>query len=254
MDLVKADCGETEHGFSILNVGTAKQGRASSDDLTAQARIRNAAIAEFASAGFAKANVRDIAAAAGVSAALVIHHFGSKAGLREVCDQYVLQVILQRAREDAQPTSVTNGLRDYLANPSQFHEQVNYMARAIDEDSPSADLFVEALVAESESILRAGIADGSVRPTADVRAMSVLTLLNSMALLTMPPAIARALGQESLNPEVMRRMAMPSLELYTHGAYTDDTVLRSIQDALNSDGLDADADADTTTEPGKRND
>jgi AcrR family transcriptional regulator len=232
----------------MVNMRTADSERPPSEDLTAQARIRNAAIAEFAAEGFQKANVRDIAAAAGVSPALVIHHFGSKAGLREVCDEYVLRVLLQRARDEAQPASVTNGIRDYLANPSRFHEQVNYMARAIDEDSPGADRFVEALVAESEALLRAGIADGSVRPTSDVRAMSVLTMLNSMALLTMPPAMARALGHEALNPEVMRRMAMPSLELYTYGAYTDDSLLKSVQAALD------DSIPDTTTEHGRNND
>jgi AcrR family transcriptional regulator len=217
----------------MVNVRTAPEARPPSEDLTAQARIRNAAIAEFAAEGFLKAKVRDIAAAAGVSPALVIHHFGSKAGLREVCDAYVLGILLQRAREDANPAGVRSGIRDYLANPSEFHIQVHYMSRAIDEDSPAADRFVEALVAESEGVLSAGIADGSIRPTSDLRAMAVLTLLNSQALLTMPPAIARALGHETLNPEVMSRMAIPSLELYTYGAYTDDTLLKSIREALD---------------------
>jgi AcrR family transcriptional regulator len=228
-------------------MSTARGDRTASADLTAQARIRNAAIAEFAAQGFSKANVRDIAAAAGVSPALVIHHFGSKAGLQEVCDEYVLNALLRRARDEARPAGVRNGIRDYLANPSEFHEQVQYMVRAIDEDSPSADKFVEALVRESEDFLTVGIADGSVRPTADMRAMSVLTMLISLSLLTMPPAIARALGHESLNPEVMRRMALPSLELYTHGVYTDDSMLQSIQEALN------DSTSQTTTEEGNRN-
>ena len=52
-----------------------------SPDLTARARIRDAAIECFARQGFA-VSVRAIAAHAGVSPGLVIHHFGSKAGLR----------------------------------------------------------------------------------------------------------------------------------------------------------------------------
>jgi AcrR family transcriptional regulator len=207
--------------------------------LTAQARIRNAAIAEFASEGFAKANVRHIAAAAGVSPALVIHHFGSKAGLREVCDEHVLQAILQRARDDAQTTTVRNGIRDYLENPSEFHQQVRYTVQAMTDDSPTADRFVEALLSESEQVLGIGIADGSVRPPSDLRAMSVLTMLISLGLLTMPPAIARALGHEELNPTVMMRMAVPALELYTHGLYTDDSMLRSVQEVLDATPSDA---------------
>jgi AcrR family transcriptional regulator len=202
------------------------------DDLTGQARIRNAAIVEFAAHGYLKANVRDIAAAAGVSAGLVIHHFGSKAGLREVCDAYVLESLLKRARDDATASGVRDGIRDYLAHTSELHQQVQYVVKAIDEDSPTADKFVEALVSESEGVIEAGIADGSVRPVDDLRAMAVLTMLHSLSLLSMPPAIARALGSPEVNAEIMQRMALPSLELYTNGFYTDDRMLRPIRDAL----------------------
>src|ERR1700753_2569873 len=60
----------------------------SADDLTAAARIRDAAIEGFGARGFG-VGLRSIAEAAGVSAALVIHHFGYKDGLRKVCDDYV---------------------------------------------------------------------------------------------------------------------------------------------------------------------
>lgn len=43
--------------------------------------IRDAAVRRFARAGFANTSVRDIAGDAGVDAALVIRHFGSKEGL-----------------------------------------------------------------------------------------------------------------------------------------------------------------------------
>ncbi|RFZ34875.1 HTH-type transcriptional regulator BetI [Mycobacterium marinum] len=49
-----------------------------SADLTAKARIRNAAVARFARDGFQKVNLRAIATSAGVSEALIFHHFGSK--------------------------------------------------------------------------------------------------------------------------------------------------------------------------------
>lgn len=53
------------------------------EDLTARARIRDAALKHFTESGFAKATIRDIARTAGVSPGLVRHHFGSKEGLRE---------------------------------------------------------------------------------------------------------------------------------------------------------------------------
>ncbi len=62
----------------------------SADDLTAAARIRDAAIEQFGDQGFG-VGLRSIAEAAGVSAALVIHHFGSKDGLRQACDDFVAE-------------------------------------------------------------------------------------------------------------------------------------------------------------------
>ncbi len=60
---------------------TSRNGPAA-EDLTARARIRDAALAQFAEYGFDRATVRGIAGAAGVSPGLVRHHFGSKNGLR----------------------------------------------------------------------------------------------------------------------------------------------------------------------------
>ena len=69
----------------------------SADDLTAVARIRDAAIDQLGQHGFS-VGLRAIAEAAGVSAALVIHHFGSKDGLRKACDDYIAEEI--RAAQD----------------------------------------------------------------------------------------------------------------------------------------------------------
>ncbi|HET9890002.1 MAG TPA: TetR family transcriptional regulator, partial [Mycobacterium sp.] len=63
-----------------------------SADLTAAARIRDAAIEQFGEHGFG-VGLRTIAEAAGVSAALVIHHFGSKKGLRKACEDYIAETI-----------------------------------------------------------------------------------------------------------------------------------------------------------------
>src|SRR4051812_35188546 len=57
-------------------------------DLTAKANVRNAALRLFAERGHDAVTVREIAAAAGVSPALVVHHFGSKDGLRAAVDSY----------------------------------------------------------------------------------------------------------------------------------------------------------------------
>ena len=65
----------------MLNMRTVK------DDLRAAAVIRETAMRLFADRGAAAVTIREIAAAAGVSAGLVMHHYGSKDGLREAVDR-----------------------------------------------------------------------------------------------------------------------------------------------------------------------
>ncbi|MDX3226761.1 helix-turn-helix domain-containing protein [Streptomyces sp. ME19-01-6] len=59
-------------------------------DLTGRARLREAALELFAERGFEATSTRAVAAAAGLSPALVTRHFGSKQGLRAAVDEYVL--------------------------------------------------------------------------------------------------------------------------------------------------------------------
>lgn len=203
-------------------------------DLTAQAKIRNAAIVHFARDGFERTNLRAVAATAGVSAALVIRHFGSKDQLRDLCDEHVLRILVRRARDVAGPAGVRDVSREYRSDPEEYRRHVQYMVRAIEEDRPAAALFVDTLVEESERILLAGIADGSVRPSSDVRALAVLNVLISLSTLTMAPPLTRALGFDSVGPDVLRRIGLPVLELFTHGMYTDDTTLKEAQAAWKS--------------------
>ncbi|WP_198418612.1 TetR family transcriptional regulator [Cryobacterium frigoriphilum] len=201
-------------------------------DLTAQARIRDAAIGHFATDGFDKANLRAIAATAGVSAALVLHHFGSKDGLRGACDDYVLGDLMRTAHDETSPEGLQDVMRRYLSNAADYQSHLDYIGRAIKEDSPTARRFVDTIVDESEAIVIAGIADGSMRPCSDPRALAVFIAMSSLAMMTLGPVVARSLGFDAMGPAVLQRMALPSLELYTHGLYTDDSFLVATRQAL----------------------
>lgn len=64
-------------------------------DLTAKARIRNAALELHAANGEANTSVREVAKAAGVTHGLVVHHFGNKDGLRRAVQQQVVDLVRQ---------------------------------------------------------------------------------------------------------------------------------------------------------------
>ena len=79
------------------------------DDLTARARIREAAFRRFAAHGVAATSLRAIAEDAGTSAALVVHHFGSKDGLVRAVDDAAVAKFrtgLEAIGTDANPETV----------------------------------------------------------------------------------------------------------------------------------------------------
>ena len=94
------------------------------DDRTARAVIRDEALRLFAARGPDAVTVRQIAAAAGVSPGLVLHHFGSKAGLREAVDQHVLglfDLMLGELTGEAVPDLYDPGASGSLAEAIAGH-------------------------------------------------------------------------------------------------------------------------------------
>ena len=83
--------------------------------MTAKATIRNTALRLFADRGPEAVTVREVAAAAAVSPGLVMHHFGSKAGLREAVDEHVahsFDAVLDALTDDGLEDALTGGDSD----------------------------------------------------------------------------------------------------------------------------------------------
>ena len=64
-------------------------------DLTAKARIRNAALELFAQFGEEGTSMRRIAEGAGVTVGLIVHHFGTKARLREEVELHIVDLFTE---------------------------------------------------------------------------------------------------------------------------------------------------------------
>lgn len=118
------------------------------EDLTARARIREAAIRLFAEHGVDETAVLDIAKEAGVSGGLIRHHFGSKDGLRVACDTYVLSELvrfkleaLEQGKADPE-FLVTFNARQVLLR--------RYFGRAMIDGSPAAASRFDDIVDEFE--------------------------------------------------------------------------------------------------------
>lgn len=196
--------------------------------------VRDAAIAHFATAGFGKPGLDRIAHAAGVTTDDITALFGDEDGLRQACDDYVLQALVGWAHRKATLEGMGEVMRSYQADPDTYQAQIDYLGRVVAENTPAAARFIDVLVDESELIIRAGMRDGTMRASDDPRALAVLTASNVVGLVIMAPHIERALGLPASQEQMLLRLALPALELYTHGLYSDDSYLRLVRDAVEA--------------------
>jgi AcrR family transcriptional regulator len=193
------------------------------DDRTARARIRDAAISRFAEEGVATASVRGIAQDAGVSAALVIHHFGSKEALRAACDAHVAAVI-RRGKQAALAAGPTLDPLAAIRQADTGPPVIRYLARTMIDGSPQVAGLIDDLVADAENYLATGEAAGSLRPTRDRRARAALLLVWSLGALVLHEHVHRLLGVDLMGS--VAELARPNpyltsvLEIYADGLLT----------------------------------
>lgn len=200
---------------------------ATDGDLTAKAVIRNTALRLFAERGPDGVSVREIAAAAGVSPALVIHHYGSKAGLRAAVDDHVAHTL--DAMLDAETEA---GLRDALAaaNAPTLAEVFvagfpagspvpGYLRRLLLTDDPAGDQVLARWHAESERVLAGLETAGVARPSRDRRIRAAFLMANDLAALLLARQIRRLCDIDVQTPAGMTQWAGEAMDVYSHGAF-----------------------------------
>lgn len=129
------------------------------------ARIRAAAMTRFAADGFS-VGLRAIAADAGVTAGLITHHFGSKEGLRQACDAEVLRQ-MDQAKRDSEIFGGSAKVMTQMAQAEQYIPASAYALRSLMEGGELARTLMEMFATESESLMAAGVAAGTINPSMD---------------------------------------------------------------------------------------
>ncbi|MGY0498762.1 TetR family transcriptional regulator [Nocardia sp. FBN12] len=201
-----------------------------SADLNTAARIRDAAIELFGEQGFG-VGVRAIAAAAGVSPGLVNHHFGSKDGLRAVCDERVLEIIRDeklRALQAPGPAGILNA----MAEIEMYAPLVAYMLRSFQAGGPLSESLLEHMITDAVQYMQTGVDEGKVKPSRDHAARAryiVLCHVGAMNLyLQMRMQREGKLDYRKAIRELSDEITFPALELYTQGLLTDSTMLDTL--------------------------
>ncbi|MES1169698.1 MAG: TetR family transcriptional regulator, partial [Leifsonia sp.] len=214
------------HPYSLLFVQVvAGQWARASEDITARARLRDAAIECFALRGF-DASVREIAARAGVSAGLVRHHFGTKDALRAECDAEVI-----RRYRDLKVEGIRMSPTQTMAALSQlddFAPMFVYILRSVRDGGPVGREFIESMIAEAEIFSEDAVREGLLKPSRDPAARARYLVTSSLGGLLVQLTLMPDLDLSDIGSAIRRlteSITLPTLELYTEGVLADRSVL-----------------------------
>jgi AcrR family transcriptional regulator len=199
--------------------------RRDASDLTARARLRDAALELFAERGIERSTVRAIAQAAGVSPGLILHHFGGKDGLRAAVDDAMVERFsagLARVSTDLPPDDLAAGVNAAIAEVvGSTPHLAAYLRRSFVEDTPAGrQLFARFLImarTELDNLQRAGL----LHPDVDMRWAPYQLIFLIAGPLLFEPAIEDDLGVAVFAPHVIRRRSAANLALLTHGLFLE---------------------------------
>jgi AcrR family transcriptional regulator len=208
----------------------------------------------FSTEGFG-VSVRRVAAAAGVSPGLVIHHFGSKEGLKEVCDQRIGEVMLdlKSATMAAPADAAEANLLHQLANADSYSYVLGYLLRALSAGGEAARSFVQTMTEATERLLERGVAAGTMVPSRDPAARArYLTCCGIGALMVWQAAQPQSQGWTASErvKGFLAALSLPSLELCTDGLFTNSALLDAyLAGAANPDAANPNAQPDANANP-----
>ena len=193
-----------------------------SDDRTTRAVIRDEALRLFAELGPDAVTVRQIAAAAGVSPGLVIHHFGSKDGLREAVDAHVLAMFDAMLAELTTSELYEPGAAGSLAEAVVKHLPPGspvpaYLRRLLLAGGDSGRELFRRLYQGSRAALDALARAGLAARGADPEVRAAILMSNDLAVLLLREHLADVVGTDPLSAAGMARWGREMLAIYAAG-------------------------------------
>jgi AcrR family transcriptional regulator len=206
-----------------------------SADLTAAARIRDAAIEQFGQHGFG-VGLRAIAEAAGVSAALVIHHFGSKEGLRKACEDYIAEEIYSTKSEALQSNDPATWFAQ-LAEIEAYAPLMAYLVRSMQAGGELANMLWRRMIDNAYAYLEEGVRAGTIKPSRDPHARAkYLGLTGGGGFLLYLQMHDTPTDLRAVLRDYAEDMVLPALEIYTEGLMTDRTMYDAFLTAEDNGG------------------
>jgi len=198
--------------------------RVADSDLTAVARIRNAALEGFARDGVAATTIRDVARAAGVSPGLVQHHFKTKAELERAVNEHVLQIAVEASEGLEESTAEATTEELFVAMGRRITELVRdqrsallYVIRsAANGEKAGLEIFDAFLALVNRHVERLA-EEGTLRGDVDRLWLGLQVVILDLGAVLLEPAIDRHLPRPLRDPDQLERWRKACTELLRQG-------------------------------------
>ena len=159
-----------------------------------------------------------------MSAALVIHHFGSKDGLRKACDEFVAEEVRAAKSESLQSSDPATWLAQ-MAEIESYAPLMAYLVRSLQAGGELAKSFWRQMVDNVEQYMEEGVRSGMLKPSRDPRARArFLGMASGGGFLLYLQTHDNPADLRAVLRDYGEEMVLPALELYTQGLMTDSTM------------------------------
>jgi AcrR family transcriptional regulator len=179
----------------------------------ARTRLVAEAVRLIGNEGARAATVRRVAEAAGVSAPLVLHHFGSKDGLVEACDAHVFRLTETILDELVHSTSDAAVLRLFAS--AGMAEAMVYIGRSLQDGGELGRTWFRRLY----ELTRTGMDDmernGVMRPVADPAMTALLLLSMDLGMVLLRRHAEQVLGGDLTDAHLTDRWVRAEFGLLT---------------------------------------
>lgn len=174
----------------------------------------------FAERGANGVSIRDVAAAAGVSSSLVVHHFGTKGRLKAAVDEHALAILRDLLGElPKEPNNPGQAMQALWTAVGSEPDLMSYVRRLLVEGGDAGRALFAGMAEATTTELADMELAGVIGVSDDPRARAAFLLVNDLALIVLRDLINDALGFDPLSRAGLERWGRSVMQIYTQGLY-----------------------------------